>query len=336
MGALLDRIRAFVESRLTDSYFFCNFAFNFKNYQILYKTMNETTTDEESSCTPSGELFSLDEKVSSGQELAVIFNKMTRLLKETRRKTKDAPIEIFGDFYHQLRSFHDDEAVTTAYEDWKMNVGKLTFECLKEKQTLTVAEFLEKGVLRYSREPSERELAEVRLDLVKMHMPCRYRYSKDFKLQCAVFRRFISWDGDILIIDYDSWGKYLFQFFFSLTYEERFALFVLDRTLQLIHEDMKRLMNRKAESVQQEVKLTPEQDNIIIQLKPMFFGNEDEVKDFLINIKGMKPKNITDVVNRLVDEKKLSELSCHRELYKVLYDNGIYTKSESNWNMQVR
>ena len=170
-GALLDRIRAFVESRLTDSDFFCTFAFNFETTnKILYKTMNETTTDEESSCTLRGEFISLDEKVSSGQELAVIFNKMTRLLKETRRKTKDAPIEIFGDFYHQLRSFHDDEAVTMAYEDWKMNVGKLTFECLKEKQTLTVAEFLEKGVLRHSREPSERELAEVRLDLVKMHM----------------------------------------------------------------------------------------------------------------------------------------------------------------------
>jgi hypothetical protein len=207
--------------------------------------MNQSTTDEESSCTPRGEFISLDEKVSSGQELAVIFNKMTRLLKETRRKTMDAPIEIFGDFYHQLRSFHDDEAVTMAYEDWKMNVGKLTFECLKEKQTQTVAEFLEKGVLRHSRVPSERELAEVRLDLVRMHMPCRYRYSKNFKLQCAIFRRFISWDGDILIIDYDSYGKYLFQFFFSLTYEERLALFILDRTLQLIHEDMVKVMKEE-------------------------------------------------------------------------------------------
>ena len=83
-GALLDRIRVFVESRLTDSKFFCNFAFNFKNYQILYKTMNETTTDEEWSCTPRGEFISLDEKVSSGQELAVIFNKMTRLLKDCK------------------------------------------------------------------------------------------------------------------------------------------------------------------------------------------------------------------------------------------------------------
>ena len=46
--------------------------------------MNKTTTDEESSCAPSGELFSLDEKVSSGQELAVIFNKMTRLLKDCK------------------------------------------------------------------------------------------------------------------------------------------------------------------------------------------------------------------------------------------------------------
>ena len=207
--------------------------------------MNKTTTDEESSCAPSGELFSLDEKVSSGQELAVIFNKMTRLLKETRRKTKGASIEIFGDFYHQLRSFHDDEAVTMAYEEWKMKVGKLTFERLKEKQTLTVAEFLKKRVLRQSIPPTKRELAQVRLELVKEYLPCYYVLPDEFDVQCAIFRRFISWDGDILIIDYDSWGKYLFQFFFTLTYEERLALFVLDRTLQLIHQDLVKVMKEE-------------------------------------------------------------------------------------------
>ena len=75
---------------------------------------------------------------------------------------------------------------------------------------------------------------------------------------------------------------------------------------------------------------------VINQLKPIFFGSEEEAKDFLVSIQGMKPTQITNRVNQLVGEKKISELSKHRDLWKVLNDCGIYEKSESNWNMQVK
>lgn len=72
------------------------------------------------------------------------------------------------------------------------------------------------------------------------------------------------------------------------------------------------------------------------QLKPMFYGIAEEAKAFLMSIQGMKPKQITDKVNQLVGEKKISDLSKHRDLWKALHDWGLYDKSESNWNMQVR
>ena len=72
------------------------------------------------------------------------------------------------------------------------------------------------------------------------------------------------------------------------------------------------------------------------KLKPMFYGNERSTNDFLNRIQGMKPTQITALVNQLVKEKKLSDLSCHRDLWQVLHDEGLYTKSESNWNQQVR
>lgn len=78
------------------------------------------------------------------------------------------------------------------------------------------------------------------------------------------------------------------------------------------------------------------EDILTNQLKPMFFGAEEEVRSFLLEIRGMKPKQITARVNQLVGEKKLSEISCHRDLWKVLHDCGIYTLTESNWNQQVR
>ena len=82
--------------------------------------------------------------------------------------------------------------------------------------------------------------------------------------------------------------------------------------------------------------LSEKDEEVINQLKPIFFGSEEEAKAFLVSIQGMKPTQITDKVNQLVGEKKISELSKHRDLWKVLNDCGIYERSESNWNMQVK
>lgn len=82
--------------------------------------------------------------------------------------------------------------------------------------------------------------------------------------------------------------------------------------------------------------LSEKDEEVINQLKPMFFGSEEEAKVFLVNIQGMKATQITDRVNQLVAEKKISDMSKHRDLWKVLHDCGIYDRSESNWNMQVK
>ena len=82
--------------------------------------------------------------------------------------------------------------------------------------------------------------------------------------------------------------------------------------------------------------LSEKDEEVINQLKPMFYGSEEEAKAFLVSIQGMKPTQITDKVNQLVNEKKISDMSKHRDLWKVLHDCGVYERSESNWNMQVK
>ncbi len=88
--------------------------------------------------------------------------------------------------------------------------------------------------------------------------------------------------------------------------------------------------------VQSSTELDEKQQDVVEKLKPMFFGQAEDAKAFLVSIQGMKATQITDKVNQLVAEKKISELSKHRDLWKVLHDCGIYERSESNWNMQVK
>lgn len=88
--------------------------------------------------------------------------------------------------------------------------------------------------------------------------------------------------------------------------------------------------------VQSSTELDEQQQDVVEKLKPMFYGQAEDAKAFLVSIQGMKATQITDKVNQLVADNKISELSKHRDLWKVLHDCGIYERSESNWNMQVK
>ena len=88
--------------------------------------------------------------------------------------------------------------------------------------------------------------------------------------------------------------------------------------------------------VQPSTELDEQQQDVVEKLKPMFYGQLEDAKAFLVSIQGMKPTQITDKVNQLVSEKKISHMSKLRDLWKVLHDSGIYDKSESNWNQKVK
>lgn len=85
-----------------------------------------------------------------------------------------------------------------------------------------------------------------------------------------------------------------------------------------------------------DVKTEEPSPKVVEQLKPIFYGNEEEARDFLKRIKNMKPPQITDLVKQLVSEKKISDMSCRRDLWTVLSNNGYYNRSEANWNQQLK
>lgn len=58
-----------------------------------------------------------------------------------------------------------------------------------------------------------------------------------------------------------------------------------------------------------DVKTEEPSPKVVEQLKPIFYGNEEEARDFLKRIKNMKPPQITDLVKQLVSEKRFQ--TCH-------------------------
>lgn len=163
---------------------------------------------------------------------------LTEMMMEVQQRSQAAPPSFYGKFYHYLKSHYDWKSVKARYEDWKRDVGGLNFDLLKDKQTLEVADFLKRKILRFTQPPSGREIRKVDLNKVIPHLPYDNKLPEEFEKCCARFKRFIRWNGDILKINYNKWGNYLFQNFYDLTDEERHAFIELDIMLDLIHQDM--------------------------------------------------------------------------------------------------
>lgn len=168
-------------------------------------------------------------------------DEMIILLEEAHKKTLNAPKFLFGDFFRKMKERMDVKAVASEYEEWIMRTENLSFDSLKEYQTLIVAEFLKKDIFRFTTMPSKKALEQVRLDKVLDYLPYGYELPSDFDTRCARFRRFISWDDDILQINYDAYGKYLFQHYYQLSEQERIEMIRLDLLLRMIHKNMAQL-----------------------------------------------------------------------------------------------
>ena len=83
---------------------------------------------------------------------------------------------------------------------------------------------------------------------------------------------------------------------------------------------------------EEDVELPKEDMDILIMC---FKGNKENALKFLKEIRCMIDSEKTDLVNRLVRNGDISNRYKHRKLWEVLRKNGLYSKSESNWNKIV-
>lgn len=67
-----------------------------------------------------------------------------------------------------------------------------------------------------------------------------------------------------------------------------------------------------------------------------FMGDRENALEFMRMARCLLPRQITELVNAWVKQRKISKLSCNRNLWRPLYEHGVYTCSESNWNNQIR
>ena len=260
---------------------------------------------------------------ATGKMLREKVEQMVELLNELMLKIVNVDDEYAATFFKKLRTAYGKRRISK-YELWKAQLPEVTMELLTEYQTELTADLLMMGVLKYDRQPSDGELEQVQLDKVQQNLRHGRALPEWFGAECAKLRRYSHWEGPMFMIDYEKLRKYMFQHFGELTQEQRIALFEYDVQLAMIHKDMEPTTGPSLKGGEK-------------SLLPIFYNNKENVRIFLEMIKGMAPNDITDLVNRWVKERRISDYGNSRkgDLWAILYDAGLYPKSRQNWNRRV-
>lgn len=76
-------------------------------------------------------------------------------------------------------------------------------------------------------------------------------------------------------------------------------------------------------------------EELVALLSPLFFNSDYNAAHFLSEIEFMQPVEIIGLVNRWVKKGIINRRYCHRKLWTILHDHGLYRPSESNWNKML-
>lgn len=102
-------------------------------------------------------------------------------------------------------------------------------------------------------------------------------------------------------------------------------------------ENVKKEKPQEEEKDEEDTKEASSDEELVAKLMPIFYNNENNVRQFLKEIRGMEQEDITDVVNQWVKYKRISNYGNSRKgvLWGILHEAGLYTKTKSNWNGRV-
>lgn len=166
---------------------------------------------------------------------------MRALFKNIRKLTFKLPPESFAAVYEKQSKMIDMEWVENFFNDKMLNVGKLTFEKGQAFRTRAVAEFINKGLLRYAYKPTTEEIAVVDFERVKRELPPDFEFKDFFVEHCAIFKKMSKWVGKALVIDIENYGKYICLHMSKMTEGELLEFFKLEKLLKMINEAIMKL-----------------------------------------------------------------------------------------------
>lgn len=166
---------------------------------------------------------------------------MNQLLEDIEMMLGDMSSDKYAQFYFERRDRFNDGPFRRAYLNWKIEQRELSIPILRSRQNEALNEFLHSKVISHDKKLKGWEKKDLDIENFKADLPVDSEMTEELTNLCAMMNRYIKWVDDLMLVDYDSYGRFVCSCFNKLTKEELIALFKFDITLNLIHQDMVKL-----------------------------------------------------------------------------------------------
>lgn len=269
---------------------------------------------------------------------------MRALFKSIRKLTFKLPPESFAAVYEKQSQKVDMEWVENIFNDKMLSVGKLTFEKVQAFRTRAVAEFINKGLLRYAYRPTTEEIAEVDFERVKRELPPDFEFKDFFVEHCAIFKKMFKWVGKALVIDIENYGKYICLHMSKMTEGELLEFYILEKLLKMINEAIKNLTPKeKNKAIEEQTEPVDMDDeyfaekmaDALKEVETYMWGQSSHAVLFCVlrdNHGFTDNMSRYERIHKKLSEKRKMQWACPEGTLRVAFSNNSYYKtSVTRW-----
>ena len=167
---------------------------------------------------------------------------MLKQLQAIKEKVEHPKAHQYKNVWNEIYDTNYDITCDKDYLEWKEYIDDYTIDDLKCKQTYAIFKLLDSNFFRYYDSITDGDISRRRLIITQDDIPHGRTISETLPAECARFEKFFKWKGDyILSLNYERLGQYLYKHYRDMTYIDRENIVRLDKTLDVIHEDMAHL-----------------------------------------------------------------------------------------------
>ena len=185
-------------------------------------------------------------------------NQLQSLLADAENAMRNCNPIVFEKFFFRKKLDYNDSGVMKRFNLWLYENQPPCVDKLRELRAQAVAKALEMGVFDFAPSPSQKEMEEVRLEIMKELLPYGYKVTEEFKVAYAKFYRFARKSDLMVRMDYKRYGHYILNHFYEFSREQLYAIFELDMMLFLINQEMDRFKPEMAKDLDSTVNEQPD------------------------------------------------------------------------------
>jgi hypothetical protein len=159
------------------------------------------------------------------------------ILKSSAMSSNSGSNINYQELYDLLKPIFTDDAVIEEYNNWKNDLCHLSTDALKSKRMQKIMNVLEHDIMKYDKDVFNWELEKVNEAEILPWLSVKSLTDQQ-KRELAKLIRHLIREGDIVMIDRQSFGKYASDHMQQFSDQDARAMFALEATLDMVNADL--------------------------------------------------------------------------------------------------